>query len=93
MTYNKESYALKDGKRREREFFRIEKHPNSSREINSTKSNKVSIHEKYEEILQKLEMINNGETVEKKENKFGVGISKNKTHFILDYINTEKKKK
>ena len=89
VSYGTNHYSLKDGTRVKRDFFVIEGHPNSKREITSTKSNKVSIHEKYTEILQKLQELDNGNTIEKKENKFGVGISKNKTHFVLDYRNTE----
>ena len=44
---------------------------------------------KSTKILQKLQELDNGITIEKKKNKFGVGISKNKTHFVLDYRNTE----
>ena len=53
ITYNYE-------KDRNREFFRIEKHPkNNKKVIFSSKSKKIDINEKYDEIIQKLNEIEN----------------------------------
>ncbi len=38
-------------------FFKIERHPNSKKIITSSKSNKVSILEKLEEIKRKLDLL------------------------------------
>jgi hypothetical protein len=52
VTYNYE-------KDREREFFRIEKHPKNNKKISSSKSKKIDINEKYDEIIQKLNELEN----------------------------------
>ena len=51
VVYYKECYNRE--KKLFREFFKIERHPNSKKIITSSKSNKVSILEKLEEIKQK----------------------------------------
>ena len=42
------------------EYFRIEKHPKYSKVVCSSKSNKITVQEKYAQILEILEKINNG---------------------------------
>ncbi len=55
IVYYKECYNRE--KNLYREFFKIERHPNSKKIIISSKSNKVSILEKLEEIKHKLELL------------------------------------
>lgn len=56
VTYNTECYNK--GKNLWREFFRIEKHPNSKKQISSSKSCKISIEDKLKEIKDKLYNLN-----------------------------------
>tara|TARA_B110001452_G_scaffold262819_1_gene263343 strand:- start:294 stop:812 length:519 start_codon:yes stop_codon:yes gene_type:complete len=55
VVYYKECYNRE--KNLYREFFKIERHPNSKKIIISSKSNKVSILEKLEEIKHKLVLL------------------------------------
>jgi hypothetical protein len=43
---------------KEREYFKIEKHPKLDKPWNTTKSNKVSARDKLEEAIEYLEIIN-----------------------------------
>lgn len=52
ITYNYE-------KSLEREYFRIEKHPKQTKYILSSKSKKVDINDKYNEIIEKLKELEN----------------------------------
>tara|TARA_Y100000389_G_scaffold91578_1_gene88183 strand:+ start:1194 stop:1727 length:534 start_codon:yes stop_codon:yes gene_type:complete len=56
VTYNKECYNKE--KNLWREFFRIEKHPNSKKQMSSSKSCKISIQDKLQEIKDKLNNLN-----------------------------------
>lgn len=56
ITYNKECYNKE--KNLWREFFRIEKHPKSKKQISSSKSCKISIQDKLQEIKDKLYNLN-----------------------------------
>lgn len=57
VCYYKEIYNKETGKLKE--FFKIEKHPKITKSISSTKSMKVDINEKYQEILNKLKELDN----------------------------------
>jgi hypothetical protein len=59
VVYYKE--CVNKEKNKYREFFKIEKHPKLKKAINSTKSNKIHIFDKLEEIKQKLIMIDKDE--------------------------------
>ena len=81
--YNKEKNLY-------RQYFRIEGHPKLDKDISSSKSNKISIHDKLIEIKQYLKNIEeNKECVkEKKELPVGIRLKKKddeESFFILDY--------
>ena len=57
VCYYNEIYNKETGQHRE--FFKIEKHPKIIKPITSTKSMKVDINEKYQEILNKLKELDN----------------------------------
>jgi hypothetical protein len=57
VCYYNEIYNKKTGQHRE--FFKIEKHPKIIKPISSTKSMKVDINKKYNEILDKLKELDN----------------------------------
>jgi hypothetical protein len=70
-----------------REFFKIESHPKLDKPIMSSKSNKVSIHDKLKWINQKVDELNNG--TYKKEEKplpqyYRICITRNKPHLIYE---------
>lgn len=94
VVYYHECYDKKNNSYRE--FFKIEKHPKLEKPIASSKSNKVSIQDKYNEILKILEKLDNGETENLKEKTdkdqlnlpTGVRLKDNKDNsqqLILDY--------
>jgi hypothetical protein len=63
ITYNKECYNIE--KNLWREFFRIEKHPKKKKIISGSKSSKLTILEKLEQIKEKLYNLENDIEVEK----------------------------
>lgn len=75
--YNKE-------KKLYREFFKIEKHPKIKKPICSSKSVKISIVDKLNEIKGYIEKLNNGEMNVKETKKYPAGISLKNNKFILD---------
>jgi hypothetical protein len=80
--YNKEKNLY-------REFFKIEGHPKQDKDINSSKSNKISIHDKLTEIKQYLQNIELDKEIIKEKKELPVGIRFKKINddevFILDY--------
>lgn len=80
--YNKEKDLYRD-------FFKIEKHPKYEGTICSSKSNKVSIHDKLKEIKDYLKKIDDNNNVIKETSKLPTGIRHkildNKEELILDY--------
>ena len=80
--YNKEKDLYRD-------FFKIEKHPKYDGTICSSKSNKVSIHDKLEEIKDYLKKIDDNNNVIKETSRLPTGIRHkildNKEELILDY--------
>jgi hypothetical protein len=69
--YNKETGAT-------REFFRVEKHPNQTKDISTSKSNKINILQKLEEakqIIYKLENNEGNDTLSLKSNEIEPGFS------------------
>lgn len=69
--YNKETGAI-------REFFRVEKHPNQTKDISTSKSNKITILQKLEEakqIIYKLENNEGNDTLSLKSNEIEPGFS------------------
>ena len=80
--YNKEKDLYRD-------FFKIEKHPKYERTICSSKSNKVSIHDKLKEIKDYLKKIEDNNNIIKEISKLPTGIRHkildNKEELILDY--------
>lgn len=67
IIYYKECYILGENHKNDihencsiREFFKIEKHPNQTKPIATTKSNKITIHDKLTQALEMLENINTG---------------------------------
>ncbi len=89
VTFNTEIYNRERGTKRS--FFRIEGHPMAPILWSSSKSNKVSNLDKYNETLKRLQEISQGKTIP--DNKYiyptGIRIDKNKGFFILDYRNKE----
>ena len=81
--YNKEKQLY-------REFFKIEKHPKLDKPKSGSKSNKISIQQKLEEIKKILNKIDTNQSIET-DNKLPVGIrlkkKEDKTELILDYRN------
>lgn len=90
VTYNKECYDKKNNSCRE--FFRIENHPNHPKTISSSKSSKVSLSDKLNEIKLILQQLDNN-TYSPKEKNYPLGISiknlRESPHFILDYRDTK----
>ncbi len=80
--YNKEKDLYRD-------FFKIEKHPKYDATICSSKSNKVSIHDKLKEIKDYLKKIDDNNNVIKETSRLPTGIRHkildNKEELILDY--------
>ena len=80
--YNKEKDLYRD-------FFKIEKHPKYDATICSSKSNKVSIHDKLKEIKDYLKKIEDNNNIIKEISKLPIGIRHkildNKEELILDY--------
>lgn len=80
--YNKEKDLYRD-------FFKIEKHPKYDGTICSSKSNKVSIHDKLKEIKDYLKKIDDNNNVIKETSRLPTGIRHkildNKEELILDY--------
>ena len=80
--YNKEKDLYRD-------FFKIEKHPKYDGTICSSKSNKVSIHDKLKEIKDYLKKIEDNNNIIKEISKLPIGIRHkildNKEELILDY--------
>ena len=80
--YNKEKDLYRD-------FFKIEKHPKYDATICSSKSNKVSIHDKLKEIKDYLKKIEDNNDFIKETSKLPIGIRHkildNKEELILDY--------
>jgi hypothetical protein len=69
--YNKETGAT-------REFFRVEKHPNQTKDISTSKSNKINILQKLEEakqIIYKLENNEGNDILSLKSNEIEPGFS------------------
>jgi hypothetical protein len=78
--YNKE-------KNLSREFFRIEKHPNLEKKcISGSKSNKLSIIDKLNEIKNKLKNLDNNIKEEKSilPKYYNISILRNSPHFVYD---------
>ena len=75
-----------------REFFRIENHPKYPKTISSSKSNKISLSQKLDEIKLILTQLENN-TYQSKEKEFPLGVSiknfREQPHFILDYRDTQ----
>ena len=93
VTYNKEIYDKTNGS--EREFFRIESHPLLPIVWSSSKSNKVSIVDKYNETLNRLKELSEGKIITESKFIYPVGIRHNqdKNMFILDWrdkVNNER---
>ena len=85
VTYNSEVYNKE--KQLIREFFRIEKHPKSSKSWSSSKSTKISIQEKLNETNQALAKIENDSSPEKKREfpqYISLKIERKKPHLIYD---------
>lgn len=80
--YNKEKELYRD-------FFKIEKHPKYKGTVCSSKSNKLSIHDKLKEIKEFLINIEENKDIIKEEKKLPIGIRlkalDNSEQLILDY--------
>jgi len=83
VVYLCEVYDKKTGKCRE--FFRVEKHPNSEKDYASSKSKDVSIFDKLNEANKIAEDLDNGITPEVKVKKFPAGIFMSKDNKILNF--------
>lgn len=85
VTYNKEIYDKINGSIRE--FFRIEGHPLLPIVWSSSKSNKVSISDKYNETLNRLNELSQGKIIVESKYIYPVGIRHNqdKNVFLLDW--------